>query len=276
VPWHEGRIPGRGKEVMMAKLEIPYQPALTADDVMDIFRRHFAGKYEIRNDPGVARQFLVKKSAWSAVLVRLKHEKGTTSIHFVANVPPGIGRLLSTGLVPYLVAWLILRAEWNVMEAEVRSFIENAPEFCGTSPPTDASSLAPAQARPQLVTCTSCGASVAENARYCRSCGTPVPVPDLEPLPSASPPLQEGSHCTRCGTLLPQSSLYCHKCGSEVASATTNDAQTAADASEPGPQAALKRGYCGRCGQELGVNEKVRGFTVHEKCPALAPAESTG
>ena len=32
-----------------------------------------------------------------------------------------------------------------------------------------------------------------------------------------------------------------------------------------------RRGYCERCGQELGVNEKMRGLTVHERCPTPAP-----
>jgi len=41
----------------------------------------------------------------------------------------------------------------------------------------------------------------------------------------------------------------------------------------PPPQAATAptgRGYCQRCGQELGVNEKMRGLTVHEMCPTPA------
>jgi len=43
--------------------------------------------------------------------------------------------------------------------------------------------------------------------------------------------------------------------------------------SPPPPQAATApttRGYCQRCGQELGVNEKMRGLTVHEQCPTVA------
>lgn len=37
--------------------------------------------------------------------------------------------------------------------------------------------------------------------------------------------------------------------------------------------AQTRPGYCERCGQELGVDEKMRGLTVHERCPS--PVEET-
>jgi hypothetical protein len=64
-------------------------------------------------------------------------------------------------------------------------------------------------------------------------------------------------------------------------------AESAEPASRPGvPLAAnavviepsVTRGYCGRCGQELGVNEKMMGLTAHEVCPmpvSEAPAPAT-
>jgi RNA polymerase subunit RPABC4/transcription elongation factor Spt4 len=147
-------------------------------------------------------------------------------------------------------------------------------QVCGTPVPV----LDP-ERRPS---CAACGFLLGENTRFCQACGAPVPVPEPERLATASPALEQGTHCARCGTLAPQSSLFCHKCGAEVASAKRGNVQIIGAASNPAPEAAIRRGYCQRCGQELGVDEKMRGLTVHKRCamsafeaPASTPTTDT-
>jgi predicted amidophosphoribosyltransferase len=147
-------------------------------------------------------------------------------------------------------------------------------QACGTPVPVPEPERRPS--------CRACGAPLGDDPRFCHACGTAIPVPEPERLPAASPLLEEGTHCTRCGTLAPPSSLFCHGCGAEVASVKRDNIQTIATAGNPASGAAIRRGYCGVCGQELGVNEKMRGLAVHERCampafeaPASTPATDT-
>ena len=282
----------------MAKVEIPYQPGLTVDDAMEVFRRGFRGKYEVHKTSVIRRDFVVKRNALVGVGVKLKSKPPReTSFVFAHMAPSPILEWLCGG---WLVQ-LVLRRDLKRMEEEVRSFIESAPEFKGTRPAVGVARSS-TQDGLQPASCTSCGAPLAgqarfcqtcgtplpvpeperrpscaacgfvlgENARFCQACGTPVPVPEPERLSAASPLLEEGTHCTRCGTLAPQSSLFCHKCGAGVAPANRGNVQIIGAASSPVPEAAIRRGYCQRCGQELGVDEKMRGLAVHKRCAMLA------
>ncbi len=51
-----------------------------------------------------------------------------------------------------------------------------------------------------MATCPSCGASNADAARFCASCGTPL-----------------GASCARCGASLPEGARFCPACGTPVA-----------------------------------------------------------
>ena len=323
----------------MAKVEIPYQPALTAAQAMTIFAERFRGKYEVCKTRLFKRDFMVKKNWSTAVSVALRQEPGATKFimtgcqgsglitlaEFLAGIllmeviAIGVfGVVLAGGILfwaigaclAFAVDWILFGSGRKAMEREVRAFVEGPSELwggkysarpdevsraSGLSEPAICSAcgaglgenarfcqscgapapILEAQRRPS---CTACGAVLGENARFCQVCGAAVPLPEPEPLPSASPPLQEGTYCTRCGTLVPQSSLFCHKCGAEVAPAQRNGAQTSAAGSKPAPRAPLKRGYCDLCRQELGVNEKMMGLTAHEVCPmpvSEAPAPAT-
>jgi len=75
-------------------------------------------------------------------------------------------------------------------------------------------------------------------------------------------------YCSQCGTEVPNDSAFCHRCGARVISIERDDAVTGAAVSAPAPRAATRRGHCERCGQELGVNEKMRGLTAHGNCPS--------
>jgi len=116
------------------------------------------------------------------------------------------------------------------------------------------------------------------------------PPPDAD---VASPSVTRG-YCGRCGQELgvneKMMGLTAHEvCPMPVSEAPAPATAPATDAVEtgasvpavpPAPDAAegspsIRRGYCNVCGQELGVNEKMRGLTVHQRCPmpvAEAPA----
>ncbi len=109
----------------MAIVTIPHNPELTAEQAMEAFAKHFAGKYGVCKAQQLRRDFVVKKSAWSGVGVRLQQQPDKTSFVFTGTMPNPVLRILFSGLVSYLV----LRSQWTKLEAEVAQFIETAPEF---------------------------------------------------------------------------------------------------------------------------------------------------
>jgi hypothetical protein len=194
---------------------------------------------------------------------------------------------------------ILFGAGRKALESEVVAFVENAGDLWAQgspSLPSPGAVMPSAHVGAQPTFCTSCGAPLEGQARFCQVCGTPVPIPEPERRPSCTAcgrPLAENArfcqacgapvplagseavhagpdqlYCPQCGTQVPQSSLFCHKCGAEVASAKRGNVQIIGAASKPTSETAIRRGYCQRCGQELGVDEKVRGLAIHERCPA--------
>jgi hypothetical protein len=81
-------------------------------------------------------------------------------------------------------------------------------------------------------------------------------------------------YCPQCRTQVPDDSVFCHECGSRTYRGETKKEGTEAQVSSAVPQelsGESSRGYSERCGQELGVNEKMRGLTVHDGCPTPGP-----
>lgn len=92
---------------------------------MKIFQKHFTGKYEVYMTKLLGTDFVVKKSAWVGVAVKLKQKAAKTSFVFNYLIPSALIRVLFAGLITVL----ILRSSLKTMENEVRSFIEGAAEF---------------------------------------------------------------------------------------------------------------------------------------------------
>jgi len=111
----------------MAAVTIKHNPELTAEAAMGIFQKGFAGKYEIYkwNRPGGVRDFVVKKSNLIGVAVKLKQEKEKTSFTFVDIIPSMLMTFMFAGL------WYVLfcRSSYMAVVNEVKTFIENEPEF---------------------------------------------------------------------------------------------------------------------------------------------------
>jgi hypothetical protein len=106
----------------MATITIRHRPDLTPQEAEQIFRDQFAGKYEVYPTSIRTRDFVVKKSEWSGVGVRVKQEKdSTTTFVFTAMMP----NMILNGLFGGLIAYLFLRKEWKALEAEVSDFIDN-------------------------------------------------------------------------------------------------------------------------------------------------------
>ncbi len=111
----------------MAVVTIKHHPELTAEAAMTVFQKGFAGKYEVYkwNRPGGAKDFVVKKSNLIGVAVKLKHEKDKTGFTFVDFIPSMLMTLLIAGVLYSLFS----RSSYQAMMNEVKTFIENAPEF---------------------------------------------------------------------------------------------------------------------------------------------------
>ncbi|MEX1254055.1 MAG: hypothetical protein WEE64_06920 [Dehalococcoidia bacterium] len=109
----------------MATITIGYQPELTKERAREIFAVHFAGACDVYPTAILNRDFIVKKSDWSGVGVRLKQEQDATTFVFTAMIPNPILQ----GLFGGLLSALFLRKSWKAMEAEVAEFIEASPSF---------------------------------------------------------------------------------------------------------------------------------------------------
>ena len=108
----------------MATRTVGHHPELTAEQAMDVFSRHFTD-YEVYKTMFLNRDFLVKKSGWTGVGVRLKQESNYTTFIFTPLIPNFLLQMLGGGVIAYLV----LRSNWKALEDEVASFIEKAPQF---------------------------------------------------------------------------------------------------------------------------------------------------
>lgn len=80
-------------------------------------------------------------------------------------------------------------------------------------------------------------------------------------------------YCSECGTQIPDGAAFCQGCGTRVNVSIDSEAAEAGPAvvppaAQPTGANRARPGYCERCGRELGVNEKLRGLTAHEQCPA--------
>lgn len=109
----------------MAIVTIPHNPQLTKEQALEAFQRRFAGTYDIYPTKQRNRDFIVKKSNWSGVGVRVKQEADKTSFVFTPMMPNLMLQILFGGVFSYL----ILRSEWKRLEADVAEFIETASEF---------------------------------------------------------------------------------------------------------------------------------------------------
>ncbi len=143
----------------MAKVIIGHRPELTAEVARKVFESHFHDKYDVYKTKMRAYDFVVKKSAWRGVSVKLKQKRGQTYFEFRGQPPgkapftlflvffavwvglslqaldrvgAGVGALIGLLLWVALGSWLVSLAfsrPSRKIENEIKALIENAEEF---------------------------------------------------------------------------------------------------------------------------------------------------
>jgi hypothetical protein len=113
------------RRAAMAVIHVKHHPDLTAEKAMEIFKKGFAGKYEVYMAQSGLRDFTIKKSSMIGVAVKLKQEKDKTTFIYTDTIPSALMGLL------FASVWytLLNRSKYQAMVNEVKTFIENAPEF---------------------------------------------------------------------------------------------------------------------------------------------------
>lgn len=112
-----------------------------------------------------------------------------------------------------------------------------------------ATSSAPTQVH--AASCAHCGSLLAEDAKFCEQCGTPVAVPPAPTLVSPVPlPSSLVLKCSRCHQPLEPGTKYCSGCGSPVAAPAAAPLPTPTC---PRCAAPIKQGvrFCTGCGALL-------------------------
>lgn len=110
----------------MPKVILPHKPELTKQQVFEVFKNHFEGTYEVYETRLIGADFVVKKSAWTGVSVRLVQKKEKTMLVYGAFAPSAAVRVLFMGLLPMLICYATV---WKKIQKEIGEFIESAPEF---------------------------------------------------------------------------------------------------------------------------------------------------
>ncbi len=136
----------------MATVAVAHNPELTPEGALEVFRRHLGDRYDVRAAYGIeillgGLQFVVRKTWWATVAVRLRQKKHATSFEFSgmgAPIAPLVVVLAAIGTeelvvavvvavagipIAYLIARLLLRFRWKAIEADIALVIESASEF---------------------------------------------------------------------------------------------------------------------------------------------------
>ena len=127
----------------MATISMGHHPELTEERVLEMFRSHFAGKYEIQQKSGLFQDFALKKSNWLAIGVRFRQGQNGATLNFTGFTPSILHRMLpALGIfagIPGILAsfglmFLVLRPSRKAMEEELSQFILNTQFRSADSP----------------------------------------------------------------------------------------------------------------------------------------------
>jgi hypothetical protein len=106
----------------MAVAKVAHHPEMTWEQVMELFKREFGGRYKVyslKRTP--MRDFVVQKNGFVGVSMRLEQTKNETKLIYSGFSPSLLARLV--------VGPLIAIFFWNALTNEIKAFIERAPEF---------------------------------------------------------------------------------------------------------------------------------------------------
>ena len=120
----------------MPKVKIRHSLGLTFEEAMRIFTNNFGTKYEIYRRKAAIKVFVIKKSAWTCVNVRLIQKKDGTYFNIASDVPSTPLRIVALigvfipPLWPVLLVWYFsANRTAKPLLNEVKQFITTAPEF---------------------------------------------------------------------------------------------------------------------------------------------------
>jgi hypothetical protein len=110
----------------MPTVVISKKPELTPEKAFEIFKVKFGSKYNMYISKLPRIDFVLKKSAWSGIAVKIVQKPDKTIIRFGAFSPSAFVRLLQMGLIPLLILWF---TSWKAMQNEVKEFISGEPQL---------------------------------------------------------------------------------------------------------------------------------------------------
>ncbi|MDQ1267110.1 MAG: hypothetical protein QG635_2264 [Bacteroidota bacterium] len=110
----------------MAKVELKYKPMLTTESLMNIFQKHFNNVYEIYESKLIGIDFVIKKSDFTGISIKLKQKDGRTIVQYGPLAPAFWVRFTFYGIIPLLILYL---GPWKKMQNEIKGFLETTPEL---------------------------------------------------------------------------------------------------------------------------------------------------
>lgn len=105
----------------MAVVNIPHKPQLTKEQSQELFRKHFEGKYQVEDFKGLFRDFMVVKSPFIGVALKLEQTERETKFVYSGVAPRWWARVLLGALVVALFSGAVAK--------DVKEYLETAPEF---------------------------------------------------------------------------------------------------------------------------------------------------
>ncbi len=109
----------------MAKIQIRHNPDLTTDEVMRLFSDKFRSRYEIYPTKLIGSDFVVKKSGWTGIAVKLLQKKDKTLLRYGAFAPSVFVRLFFGGIILIFLYF----TRWKKMQNEIKDFITSSAEL---------------------------------------------------------------------------------------------------------------------------------------------------
>ena len=110
----------------MPKITFKPMPDLTVESLMQIFEKKYGTDCQIYTTALIGADFIIKKTAFTGISIKLKQKKDTTIIQYTALSPAFWARLTFYGLIPLLILYL---GPWKKMQDDIKIFLETTKEF---------------------------------------------------------------------------------------------------------------------------------------------------
>lgn len=147
-------------------------PHITPETLLDELTRQWVPHgFKVYKSSLPGLDVALKKSGWTGVAVKIKHEPAGTVLVYNAFSPSAFVRMLALGLIPLL----ILNANsWKPLLRAFEQYVQNSPFFAAQQQLQQPGAAQPQPAAPQQYPCQQCQAPlqwVAEYQRwYCPTC----------------------------------------------------------------------------------------------------------